>query len=53
MDSKCSICHKSIAMISAHNRPIEFDGMTACADCISEAEYNVLFRELKKMKKEG
>jgi len=53
MKANCSICGKSIDTTDPPgDKPMEFDHIIACEDCVSEAKYNLLRQELKRMEKE-
>jgi len=53
MKAQCSICNGDIDTADPPgDKPMEFDWIIACEDCVSEAKYNLLQQELKRMEKE-
>ncbi len=53
MKHQCSICDKSIDTADPPgDKPMQFEHMIACEDCVSEAKYNLIEQELKRMEKE-
>jgi len=53
MKSQCSICHGNIDTADPPgDKPLQFDHIIACENCMSEAKQNLLEQELKRMEKE-